>query len=375
MSSLHCDQKSLIYADFFRYKSRFLTIFLLLSYSYIHTKLTGVYVEATLDQFIDFSVRLPYAQRLLVPALARFFSSLLPLETFHIFMLLEWLFVTLLYFALVHLLSFEFERREAKLLSWLFIILLPLVTVINYRFDVKGSAPIYFPNDTASLFFMALGFLFCLRQSWGYFIAWIFLATFNRESSVLLLLLIPALHWQHLREVIRPFFLAFLAFIAARLIIWFFVHHLPGHMIEWCYFKNFTTHFEVNLLRLIDGQQIFFFLFCMAGLPFFWFVFYDYIPLRYRPIRYVALFYFLGLLVVGNFVEARIFSEILILLYLPVCVALRRWLTRQPSELYQQESGILFYIDRYAVISLLAAVVLLRSPLNKVVIWLSHHLF
>jgi hypothetical protein len=360
-------------SDFLRYKSRFLTIFLLFSYAYIHTKLTGVYVEATLDQFMDFSVRLPYAQRLLVPALARFSSFFLPLETFHIFMLLEWLFVGLFYFALLHLLLYEFPRLQAKFLTWLFILLLPLVTVINYRFDVQGVAPIYFPNDTASLFFMAAGFLCCLRRSWHYFIALVFLATFNRESSILLVLLIPALHWEQLREVLKPFMLALLAFVAARVIVWFFIHHLPGHMIEWFYFENRYTHFEVNLLRLITGQQICFFLFCMAGLPVFWFAFYDYIPLRYRPIRYLALFYFLSLLVVGNFIESRIFGEILVLLYLPVCVAVRRWLMGQSIEHYPLKTGVLFFIDRYAVITLLVTVILLYRPLNQVIIWLSHH--
>ena len=109
------------------------------------------------------------------------------------------------------------------------------------------------------------------------------------------------------------------------------------------------------------------FLFCFAGLPLLWFAFYDYIPLIYRPLRYLALSYFLMLLLVGNFFEARIFSEILVLLYLPVCVALNRWLGDMKPITPKMDNSVIYYIDRYAVLAVLLFVVAFRQPLKTMV--------
>ncbi|WP_019215622.1 hypothetical protein [Legionella tunisiensis] len=138
--------------DITRYKLHFVTVALLLSYAYIHTKLTGVYTEAPLTELIDFSVRLPYGQRMLVPALAHFLAYVLPLEIDELFFLLEWLFISLFYYALTKLLAYELEPRATQLLSWLFILLLPLITVINYRLTVMVMQ-LFYPCDSASLFY------------------------------------------------------------------------------------------------------------------------------------------------------------------------------------------------------------------------------
>lgn len=360
--------------DITRYKLHFVTFALLLSYAYIHTTLTGVYTEAPLTELIDFSVRFPYGQRLLVPALAHFLAYVLPLEIDQLFFLLEWLFVSLFYYALIKLLAYEFEPRQAQLLSWLFILLLPLITVINYRFNSDGDATFFYPCDSASLFFMATGFLFCLRAQWLYLIPWVFLATFNRESSILLVLLIPALYWRNLRLIFKPLLLAILAYFLARLLILTSLHGIPGQLMEWYFRRSSYTYFAVNLLWLFNEQHIFLFIFCFAGLPLLWFAFYDFIPLQYRPIRYISLFYFLGLLLVGNFMEARIFSEIIILLYLPVCVAIRCWLIA-PIPSYIPVKSFVYYLNRYSVLAILIVVLLFSATLNKVVIWLSHHSF
>lgn len=358
--------------DILRYKYRFITFVLLLGYAFMHTKLTGVYVDTTFDQLIDFSVRLPFGQRLLVPSLANAATHFLPLRVDKLFFLLEWLFISLFYFALRNLLKQEFIPQQAQLLSWLFIILLPLMTVINYRFTSNGEATFFYPSDSASLFFMVVGYLFCLRSQWLYFIPWVFLATLNRESSILLVLIIPALHWQKLSSVLKPILFAFLAYFLARLLVLTFLHGVPGQLMEWYFRASSHTYFEVNLLWLFDEQHILLFMFCFSGLPLFWFAFYDFIPLQYRPLRYVALLYFLALLLVGNFMEARIFIEIMVLLYLPVCIALNSWL-RGLKPICPSNTGLLYYIDRYAVLAILILIAMLRQPLNKWVIWLSHY--
>ena len=358
--------------DLFCYKSRFLTFSLLLGYAYLHTKLTGVYVDASLNQMFELTARLPFGQRILVPSLARLLSHLLPISVDHLFFLMEWLFISLTYFVLVTLFTLEFTKRQSKMFSWLFILLLPLMSVINYRYTVMGEATFFYPSDTATLFFMLAGFVLCLREKWFIFILLVFVATFNRESSLLLILMIPALHWQSKKNILKPTMLAFIAYVLARLIVFKIIDGVPGHVLEWYFSRSHYTHFNINLVWLLNEQHLLMFPFCFAGLPLFWFVFYDYIPTLYRPLKYVALFSFLVVLLVGNFMEARVFSEILILLYLPVCIAITRWITGQAA--YSTDSpGILYYLDRYAILGVLALIVICRNFLDPYVIWLSHH--
>ncbi|CDZ76205.1 hypothetical protein BN59_00472 [Legionella massiliensis] len=357
-------------SDIFRYKCSFITFALLLGYTFLHIELTGLYSELSLDGLMNFSVRLPYAQRLLVPGLARLLSMLLPLKSGELFFLMEWLFVTLFYFALRRLLQEEFSPRQAQLFSWLSILLLPLITVVNYRFQSQGAAAVYSPSDTASLFFIVLGFLFCLRKEWGYFIPWVFLATLNRESSILLVFIIPALHWQNRKMILKPMFLAILAYLFARLLVLEFLSGVQGQLMEWYLQGGLSTHFADNLIWLLNDQNILLFSFCFAGLSLLWFAFFDYIPERYRPLRYVVLCYFLGLLLIGRFMEARIFSEIVALLYFPVCLALRNWVAGL-EPVYPVNPGFSYYFNRYSVLCALMATVMLRQPLNQLVIWIA----
>lgn len=196
----------MINRDILRYKVNFLTLALLFSYAYIHVTLTGVYVDTQLKELTEFSVRLPFGQRVLIPGLVHYLHHLLPFEVDQLFFLTEWLFVSLLYFALRRLLTRHFEFKVAQCLSWLFILLLPLVTVINYRFTTGGEATFFFPWDTAALFFIVAGLELCLAGRWFLFIPWVFLATLNRETSIILILFIPALYWPQQKWHFKPFF-------------------------------------------------------------------------------------------------------------------------------------------------------------------------
>lgn len=349
------------------YKYRFTTIALLLGYAVMHVKLTGMSIKNPIEQMLNFTNSLPFAQRLLAPFLINVLKSILPLPIGQLFFLLEWAFISLFYFALRKLLVLEFSYRQAQALSWLFLLLLPLMTVVNYGFTNNGKATLFYSYDTLSLFFMAAGMLFCLRSQWFYLIFLIFVATFNRESSFLLVVIIPALHWQHLRRIRWPTLFALLAYFLARMLIFSFLHQAHGSLLEW-YHLDHLTHFDVNLIWLMNQQHILFFVYCFAGLPLFWFAFYDYIPERYRPLRYVAFFYFLALLLVGNFMEARLFHELIVLIYMPVVVAINRWLM-QERLIEPAVMGLLYYVNRYAILGLLVILIILRQPLSRGIIW------
>lgn len=362
--------QELMNKELFRYKTAFVTWVLVISYAFMHVRLTGIYIDTDLEKLLNLSARLPFGQRVLVPALANLVHRVLPLSAQEVFFLLEVLFVGLLFFTLTRLFQFAFNKSQSLLFSWLFLLLLPLMSVVNYRFTTNGEATFFYPYDSACLFFMAAGFLLCLKKRWVLFTLVVLVATFNRESSFLLVLLIPALHWQERRQILKPLVLAAMAYAIARLIILYLVRHLPGAWTEWYFLSFAETHFNSNLIWLFDQQHLLLFMFCFAGLPLFWFAFYDHIPLRYRPLRYVAFFYFIALLFIGNFIEARVFQEILILLYLPVCIAISHWLSGQEPD-YQTPMDLPAYLNRYAIFMMMALILLLHHPLQALAVWLS----
>ncbi|WP_131782725.1 hypothetical protein [Legionella gresilensis] len=351
--------------DIFRYKCWFISGVLLLGYTYIHVQLTGLYYEVPLESWLDFTVPLPFAQRQLVPFIARLLLSVISLQVDEIFFLLEFIFVILTFFTLQKLLQLEFNNKLALLLSWLFFLLLPLCTVINYRFTLQGgAAAIFYPYDTSALFFIILGLYLCLMKNWFWLVVCIFFATLNRESSILIVLLIPILYLRSLKDVFKlliPFFSSLGVYILARLWIYYLTLNLSGSYADWYRYNTSITNFSFNLQWLIANQNILMFIFAFVGLPLFWFGFYDYIPLKYRPMRYIAFFYFLGLLGVGLIAETRIFAEIIVLIYLPICIAISNWLQNN-YIVESQQRGFWYYLNRY-IIFLLIILVLFSSKL------------
>ncbi|KTC66233.1 hypothetical protein Lade_0891 [Legionella adelaidensis] len=349
----------------FIYKKRFLTFALIIGYAYLHVKLTGIYVEIPLDKVIDFNVRLPFAQRILIPGMGQLLIKLLPFEVEEVFFLLEIIWDSLLFFSLYYLLKEYFPKNSAQLLSWLFMLLLPLMTVVNYRYTAGKEATFYYTYDTASMVFIFAGFLLCLRKQWELFIPLVFLATLNRESSFLILLLIPLLHLKSLNEIKLPFFLSVVTYLLTRGITLWFIAQAPGNLAEIYYQGTNITHFSVNIMWLLSEANFIFLIFSFCGVSILWFVFFDYIPERFKPLRYLSYFYFLCILIVGNLMEARVLEEIVALLYLPVCVAISRWLARE--IIVEKEKTWLFYINRNFILVSFVFILLAGKIVNLVI--------
>ncbi len=349
--------------DLFRYKLHFISIILVMGYTYLHLALTKVYVAVTFENWVHLNARLPFGQRLLLPTIAHYLNDYFLLSPAECFFILEGIFVALFLYAMVALLKTAFTKDQSLLLGWLCLLLLPLVTVVNYTLTYNQSANLYYPYDSASLFFMTMGFLLCLKSRWVWLALLVFIATLNRESSILLVLLIPALHWQRRKDILKPLIMVFVAYLVARGVVYHFVQHLPGQWME-CYATDAqNTHFATNVFWLFQRQNIHLFLFTFAGLPLLWFALSDYIPVPFRPIRYVAFTYFLGLLLVAKFAESRIFGEIVVLLYFPVCLAVRAWWADEVPTDALGAKGWLFYLDRYVIIGLLLLIMLFHRPL------------
>jgi hypothetical protein len=354
---------------FLSYKLRFLTFCLLLSYAFAHTQLTGVYTDSPLQALMNGVARLPFAQRLLVPYLARILHSILPDITLSdLFFILEFSFTSLFFVAIKRLLGEFFTPNLAKVLSWLFLLLLPLVTVVNYRygFVAPGEKAIFYPYDTPTLFFMTSGYFCCLTKRWTWFVITIFFATLNRESSLLLLGLLPVLHGKKTLILLRPLLFSSLSFVTAKILVLYLTIDLPGQYFELLHSGAKLSYFTLNLTWLFKLGYFPLLILSMAGLPVLWFCFFDFIPPQFRALRYLSSLYFIGLLCFGMLMEARIFEEIVILLYLPVCLAIERWL-KHKEPFNAVNLCWLDYIKRYSIIGIFLIILLLQNHIYNLV--------
>jgi hypothetical protein len=213
---------------------------------------------------------------------------------------------------------------------------------------------------------MAAGYCCCLREQWLFFYILVFFATLNRESGLVLVCLIPTLYWHKKKQLAVPIIISTLLFLAAKIIVFISIAKIPGLMAAFYKLHTSSTLFLFNLQWLLRYENILLFIFCMAGLPFLWFSFYDYIPIQFRPVRYLVCMYFIGLLFVGVFPETRIFIELIVLMYLPVCVAVYQWITEGPLVVIEK-TGIWYFIDRYVVLVVLVFIVLFQGALNQLI--------
>lgn len=357
----------------FDYKERFLTIFIIIGYCTLHIKLTASFIEVTPEKLINFSVPLPYAQRLFIPAIAHFLQYIFPFSSSQIFFFLEVVFVSLLTFSLQTLFNQEFNQKTSKILSLLFLLLLPLITVINYRLPLNQAATFFYPYDTPTLFFLATGIIFCINKNWLLFYITTAIASFNRETALLIVLLVPTLHWNNKKEIFKPFLISLVIYLCIHFFILYFLVHSGGSSIEIYFRDSGFTHFQINIVRFFSGHNWLYFLYSLGFSPLFWFTFYDYIPKYLQPIRYLALFDFLLLLIAGNFVEGRIFSEIFLLLYFPICVGIKNWLTWSDAKIHceTKDNVIVYYLNRYFIIGVLVLTLGMAPLINKVIVWLN----
>jgi hypothetical protein len=331
----------------FDYKKRFLTAVLIFCYAYLHVKLTGVYGGSPLDDLIHFEVRFPFAQRVLMPILGRILIQIIHCKAQEAFFILEILASSLLFWVLNDLLRKFLPPKPALAFTWLFFLLLPLLTVINYRFTLQGTANIFYPWDTPSLLFMFAGLYCCLEKKWPSYFLLIFLATANRESSLLLVLLIPAIYWRECRHYWLVFLSALLIYCLTRACILSALSSHSGFIFELNYNKTSIPLLHLNLRWLLYELQFLLLFYAFMGATLFWLVFYEYIPKQLRSLKYIALLYFLSLLQVGIISETRILGEIIGLLYLPICLGIFNWL----SDLgpYPSSQNWASTVDRYFI--------------------------
>lgn len=315
-------------SDLQRQKQQVLAASVVIAYAFMHFFLNGQYTEVTFSKLIAFDVIKPYAYRVLLPAVGYLAKPIAP--PFYVFFILEVFFSWLIYFSMRRLCEKFFKPNQAFLLTLLFFLCLSLVFIINYRFAVERCGTFFFPYDTPAVAFTTLGLYLCLEKKFPWLYALIAVATLNRETSVLVCLMLPALYHKQLKVWLKPFIVSMTIYLLIRLSISWLLRLHGGSVIEIHNLNSGFPHLSENMFFLLNRYYLFWIFAEMAFLPVVLFTFYDYVPKTLASLKYVAAAYVIGLFIVGNIIEGRIFGEVTAILFLPSACAIHNWLLSKP---------------------------------------------
>lgn len=298
---------------------------MLVAYSQWRLTMNREYAPDTWEQLISLDAARPFGLRILVPLMARPFVALHLADAGHIFGLLEFIFSAALFVALWQLCSIWLTRAQALLASYIFFLVLTIPFLLQHHW------PLYYPYDTASMFFIVAGMYTIVRQRWGWALLTVGIGTFNRETTFLVPLLATSYYasTKQRNTALRWAVLMMVVYGATRTGVYTWLHDLPGDVLHLTLDGGWRIASNFQWLRSPAHWTLL--LSYLGSLPLWWVAFFHHIPPALRNTRYVTVFFFILLMCVGNVYEPRIYGELLVLLYVPVVVGLTRWLANQPT--------------------------------------------
>jgi|LAHU01.1.fsa_nt_gb hypothetical protein len=267
----------------------------------------------------------PFQYRALVPCLVRAVSGIRigerPLVSAGaLFFWIQCASTFLLVLATGWWLSCVFPRRGACVLALSILLVLPF----NYLLD--RFLALRYPSDFPSLLFFTLGLVLLRRRRWGWFYPLFVVATFNRETTLFLTVVYLLTAWgtEPRRSVGMHLRLQLILWIAAKAALFAAYRGNPGSELV-------QAHVRQNLEFLSNPRAwpLFF-----SNLGYLWLpvlLFRRRIPDRFLRRAALAVYpYAIGMFLVGNMYELRIYGE-LIPLVLPAFLLLVRELAEEEA--------------------------------------------
>lgn len=282
--------------------------------------------NSDLRALVEFRGAIPFALRILVPALARPFVDL-GLPVYPVFFAFEAAFS----FGLIVSL-WALVRRLCENDEWARFASLAFPLLLAHTFLLNSIRPILNPYDTPAMLAIVLAIYVCLYAHWLWLVPLMLVATLNRESAILIAAIYAVLSAGDAGR--RAYWMRLAALLGAYVLARAFVGHVAsdnprpyGSAVS--FFVLGQWRFNMNIAFLLKDGGFFVFLGSLGLLPVAWLGLRDAIPAPLRRLAAVAIAYLGLLFFVGNYYEPRIFGEIVALIYVPVVVAMYRRLAPQ----------------------------------------------
>lgn len=265
---------------------------------------------------IDFDGDQPFQSRVLIFMIANGvsrFHTLGDRSLSLLFMSIDFV-STLIAFVFVWKAWAAMGKHKGSLLTMLFLFWWQLFAT----FVVSGYNNYYYPYDMSSLAFMAVGvWMIVSNQPWPALLALCVPAMMNRETAILLPFFYLAFHWPAWRTVWRQFLALLAVSVAVKLIISAVLHASSDDMVSLYHVPGFLRlYYNFAFIWLgpeYRGTANVFFAFGFAwGMLFMR----GKADTRLRNMMLCFIPFFLGMMVVGNLSEIRIFAEFIPLMAL-----------------------------------------------------------
>ncbi len=276
------------------------------------------YGPANWTALVELRAPLPFGHRVLVPWLARpWVDAGVPVTW--VFGISEWLATMALVWVLARAARRDLGPRAAALGAVLVLPVLALPMLLAHRWNV------FYPWDTWAMVAVVGVVDLVRRDRMGLACVLVFVAAFNRESIALAPLFVVALRLDRgpLRTTMAWAVWMSLSYAAARGLVGLAVPDARGAALH-LWLGDQPRAFE-NLRWLGDPRNAALWFGSIAGLPLAWWFVHGFAPRDLRRLHLPVLVGGLGLLVVANVYEPRVYGELVVLAWWVVWSGAWRW--------------------------------------------------
>lgn len=296
-----------------------------IGYAALRLEMNTEFKGASWQMLYELTAPRPYGHRILPSLLARPLVAL-GLDLRGAWAALEFASALGLLAALARALRPHMGADLSRLGAGAFLVCMAWPSLLAHRWHV------FYPYDTPALAFTALGIAWAVQGRFGALAVLTGVAALNRETAVLIPVAAFALHLgrQPLGTLMLRLLPAGLALLAARGAILLALPDLEGGGTD-LWIKDRLRPL-VNLEWLVAWpDRPFVLLASVAWLPLAWALLHRHIPSPLGRLGGVALATALGMAVVGNLYEPRIFGEAMVLCWVPLLAGAAR-LARQDAS-------------------------------------------
>lgn len=337
------------------------------TYTALRFALNTQYKVASWKMLYDFTAPIPYAYRVLVPFISHPIVSL-GFSIKQAYMFWEFIFSFFLIIVLFKIFKIYLNRRWAMFFSVLFMHVLPFIFLFKFMW------PLFYPYDTPAIFFTILGMYLILKRHWVSLVLLTAISTFNRESSILILMMFAVIYFGRMR--LKKYLIILFSLFSTYFLVREVTHLIAegnrmlynGSMSLVIGGNNWRWNNNIEWLKKDANSLIL--LATMGFLPLLFIFLKKFVPEYLIRLRVVVLTFFIMLCFVGNFYEPRVFGEIVIIMYFIVSLGFYSFLTQETvSDINEAEESILSGWWKYAervfvlmlVIGVVAAMLILKS--------------
>jgi hypothetical protein len=280
----------------------------------IYVQTTQEYVRSTLVLLTAFQAARPFQYRVLLPLIVHFCQKIIPLDTHFAYQWLTLLSTVGLFLAFRTYLGLFLPA------AWCRFATLGLLYPLAWNYCVLGTY--YYAADIPAILFFVLGLIAIYRKHWGIYYVIFILACLNRETSIFLVIAYL------LTLTGRPRFSQVTAHVLAQAVIWLGIKHIltlafaanPGEPI----FENHWASNMQRIMALLHGDrhmvQVATGTFGAVWLliPLAWAA----QPVFFKRLLLLVIPFLVGMSIVGNLDEVRIYNELIPILLAPALFSL-----------------------------------------------------